>query len=188
MELKEKMSKDYETGLKDEAFFKIVATIHKYEYFKASRGIDRIERWDAKIKKYGKQARVQVKGLKHAHLLGYTWLELTKDDGSKGWLYGKADVLAIRLPDKFEIYRMNLLRKLVDEKVDKTKPILKTIPKKENGENDYEHMRFRQYNGYNRRDDVTVIVSLEDIEHCKVFTMKYDLEEVLNYDKEISCI
>jgi hypothetical protein len=151
--------------------------------------LDTNERWDVLIKKDGKKARVQVKGLKDAHKFGYTWLELTKDDGTFGWLYGKADVLAIRLPERINIYRMESLRQIIIDNVDDNKPMLKAIPKKENGKNDYEYMRFRKYNGYSRRDDVTVIVSLNDIEHCKLFTMEYDLELIIKlYNEEIMCI
>lgn len=181
------MQKDYEEGLKSEDFFIIIAELHKYEWAKPIPWIDTNEGWDVLIKKGGKKARVQVKGLKKAHKFGYTWLETVKHDGSDGWLLRKADVLAIRLPDRYIIYRMDMLRALVNEKVDKTKPILKTIPKKENGEDDYEYMRFRQYNGYDRRLDFTIIVSLDDIEHCKIFEMEYELELVEN-DKEISCV
>ena len=180
MELKAKIESDYIKELKDEEVFIIVAKQLGYECLKPVKSIDIDERWDVLLKKDGKKARVQVKGLKHAHKFGYTWLELTKDDGTFGWLYGKADVLAIMLPDKYNIYRMNSLRKVIDDNLDRSKPILKAIPKKKNGENDYEYMRFRQYNGYNRRDDVTVIVSLNDIEHCKIFTMEYELELIEN--------
>jgi hypothetical protein len=176
MGLKAKIQSDLEKGLKDEDFFMIVAELFGYECSKTVGYIDTDERWDVLMKKDDKKARVQVKGLKHAHKFGYTWLELTKDDGTFGWLYGKADVFAIRLPDRINIYRMDLLRKVVDDKVNLNKPILKAIPIKENGENDYEYMKFRKYNGFKRRYDVTVIVSIEDIEHCKIFTMDYELE------------
>ncbi len=197
MALREKILKDYEKGKKAEKLFEKIVISREYECSEPANDIDISQKWDRKIIKNKKEARVQIKGLKDAHKFGYTWLELKNDSGveGSGWLYGKAHVLAILLPDKktlipnrFEFYRMDLLRKLVDEKVDKTKPILKGIPKKENGENDYEYMRFRQYNGYNRRGDFTVIVSLKDIEHCKVFTMEFSLEEFLKYDKEISSI
>ena len=176
MGLRAKIQNDYVKGLKDEYFFMTVARLFGYECSKAVGYIDTDERWDVLMKKDDKKARVQVKGLKDAHKFGYTWLELTKDDGTFGWLYGKADVFAIRLPDKINIYRMDLLRKVIDDNLDKNKPMLKAIPQKENGENDYEYMRFRQYNGYKRRQDVTVIVSLDDIEYCKIFTMNYELE------------
>jgi hypothetical protein len=177
MSLKAKIQSDFIKGLKDEGIFMLIATHFGYECSEAAKYIDIDERWDVLIKKDGKKARVQVKGLKDAHKFGYTWLELVKDDGTFGWLYGKADVLAIMLPDRFNLYKMDLLRKVIDDNLDKSKPILKAIPK-ENRKNNYEYMRFRQYNGYNRRQDVTVIVSLEDIEHCKVFTMEYDLTTV----------
>jgi len=181
MGLGAKIQDDYKTGLKSEKLFKEIAISYGFEILDVYNYYDFVERWEVLLKKDGKKARVQVKGLKDAHKFGYTWLELTKDDGTYGWLYGKADVLAIRLSDRFNIYRMCSLRKLVDEKVDNTRPILKAKPKKENDKIDYEYMKFRKYNGFGRRDDTTVIVSLEDIEHCKLFTMMYKLE---TYDYE----
>lgn len=189
MELQEKKQNDYKNGKKDEHLFMIVAKQFGYECFEAGGHIDTDERWDVLIKKDGERSRVQVKGLKDAHKSGYTWLELTKDDGTFGWLYGKADVLSIMLPERINVYRMEALRKLIADNVDDSLPILKAIPKMENGENDYEYMRFRKYNGYGRRDDVTVIVSIDDIEHCMEFTMGYDLEQVMKiYNEEISSI
>jgi len=172
VELREKIRTDYQKGKRDEGKFADTVISYGYECLKPSKSIDIYERWDYLIKKNGKKARVQVKGGKNAHKCGYTWIELTKDDGTIGWLYGKADVLALMLPDRFDFYLMSSIRELIEKRVDKSLPVLKAIPKKENGENDYYYMRFRQYNGYNRRDDTTVIVSFEDIKEAFIKTMK----------------
>jgi len=140
-----------------------------YETFKGSKHHDTIEHWDYMVKKDGKKARVEIKGLKEAHLFGYTWLEIINVKGEKGWLYGMADVLSIETEDCFNIYSMKDLRKLVEEMVDKTKPLLISKPIKDNGKVDYEYMRFRLYD---RRGDKMTVVSFDDIEKCKIFSMK----------------
>ena len=176
--LQVKIQKDFIFGKKSENLFMLVAELYGYETLRGSYYHDTVECWDVLIKKDGKKARVQVKGLKDAHKIGYTWIELKRYDGKHGWLYGNADVLAIRTENSYDIYQMDLIRDLINERVDKTKPMLRAIPKKENGENDYEYMRFREYNGFYRRDDITVIVSFDDIKHCKVFTVKYDINKL----------
>ena len=171
MELKEKVQKDYNEGLRSEDLFIKVAISAGYKCLKTSRSIDIDEHWDCLIKKDGKKAKVQVKGLKKSHEDGYTWIEIKRYDGRKGWLYGKADVLALQHPHRFDIYLMKSIRKLIKEKVDFTLPILKSKPKKENGDIDYEKMRFRQYNGWSRRDDISVIISFDDIKDFKLKTI-----------------
>ena len=172
LKLKEKVHADFIEGKKKEKIFIDVAISHGYECIPASKAIDINLHWDVLIKKDGKKARTEIKGEKEAHKYGYTWIELINWEGNVGWLYGEADVLAIMHPDRFDIYLISSIRKLIEERVDKSLPILKSIPKKENGETDYNYMRFRQYNGFNRREDVSVIVSFEDINEFKISSMK----------------
>ena len=171
--LREKVRIDYIEGTKVEDFFSEVAKFHDYEVLKPTTYHDIFEHWDRLIKKEGKKARVEVKGIKDGHEFGYTWIELKNWNGENGWLYGEADVLALMHPDRFDIYHMASLRKFIDKKVDKSLPILKAKPYK-NGKVDYEYMKFRQYNGFDRRKDVTTIVSFKDIEKFKLKTLKFE--------------
>lgn len=167
--LKEKINIDLKNGYIHEK--KCVKLFQKngYEIFKGSKYHDTIEHWDYLVKKNGKKARVEIKGLKDAHLFGYTWLEIVNVKGEKGWLYGMADVLSIETKDCFNIYLMKGLRELVEKMVDETKPTLISKPMLDEKNVDYEYMRFRIYN---RRGDKMTVVSFNDIEKHMIFSMK----------------
>lgn len=144
-----------------------------YECFKASKYIDIFEHWDVLLKKDDNRERVEIKGLKDAHLDGYTWIELVNVKTEIGWLYGEADVLALRLPDRFNIYKMSVLREIIETNVDFSAPILVSKPLNEDKSVNYDYMRFRQYD---RRGDITVITSFEDIN--KAFVKKIKITEI----------
>lgn len=172
-ELIEKINNDLKKGYIHEKICVELFQKNGYETFKSSKYHDTIEHWDYMVKKNGKKARVEIKGLKDAHLFGYTWLEMVNVKGEKGWLYGMADVLSIETNDSFNIYSMKGLRELVEKMVDETKPILISKPMIDEKIVDYEYMRFRIYN---RRGDKMTIVSFNDIEKYKIFTMKKEIK------------
>lgn len=170
-QVNERKGKCFKEGKKNEIECAKLFKKYGFETFKGSSYHDFVEHWDYMVKKHGKIARVEIKGLKDAHLYGYTWLEETNVKTEVGWLYGMADVLSIETKDFINIYRMKGLRDLFNEKVDKTKPILFSKPMKDEKNKivDYEYMRFRLYD---RRGDRMTIVSFDDMEKYKLFSMK----------------
>ena len=169
-ELKEECLRE---GKKHEKYCAKLFEKYGYETSKSSNYHDFVEHWDYLVKKDGKKARVEMKGLKDAHLHGYTWLEETNVKTDVGWLYGMGDVLSVETEDYIYVYLMKGLRELFEKMVDKSKPILISKPKLKDKEGneivDYEYMRFRIYD---RRGDRMTIVSFDDIEEYKIFTMK----------------
>lgn len=173
-EFHSKVKSDYVKGMKDEELFREIVLLNGYDKCeKPKEGIDKKEGWDYLLEKDNKTARVQVKGLKESHKEGYVWIETKRYDGEVGWLYRKAEVLAVMVSNRIYFYLISKLQEIIKKNVNEALPILKTIPKKKNGGNDYEYMRFRQYNGYSRREDFTVIVSFDDIEEALIKTIIY---------------
>jgi hypothetical protein len=173
-EFQNKIKSDYIKGTEDEKLFRRIMLSNEYNKCeKSGNGIDKKEGWDYLIEKDNKTARVQVKGLKECHKKGYVWIEIKRYDGKVGWLYRKAEILAVMVSNKIYFYLISKLREIIKKNVNKSLPILKAIPKKKDGSNDYEYMRFRQYNGFNRREDFTVIVSFNDIDEALIKTITY---------------
>lgn len=126
--------------------------------------------------KNGKSLRVDVKGLKslgHGRQKSgdYHWIELKNVSGAKGWLYGKADLIAFQTSEddfmfverkKLVEFTEMLIEGMEDKTIHRTDPhdfaeryIGKRIFTRDNGHHD----------STKRRLDQTVLVKTEWLEH-----------------------
>jgi hypothetical protein len=169
IDLQKKITKDIEKGNKSEELFITLMEKKGYSCYRATKSQDYKEHWDVCVVKdfNGKQIfeRIDIKGLKDGHSLGYTWIELQNVRGEIGWIYSEAlNTIAFEKQDCFEFIDRKKLLKYIEKKM------------VEADIEDGEHIVYCSkeglgyYRAYRRagRDDRVIKVPWEDIQHLVV--------------------
>jgi hypothetical protein len=147
-------------GQKAEILFASTAEKQGYEAVKSSKLADYNEHWDYLIKKAGKSLHIEVKSQKKfsrhwdkGYMEDYAWVELhgvTKYN--KGWLCGKADLIAFETKDSFILVPKDDLRNFVIQKTNGQNPSFTlTTP---------EDMLYKKYTRGVDRCDIIVLVAM----------------------------
>jgi hypothetical protein len=156
-------------GKKAETLFATMAAKQGYKVIKSSIMADTVEHWDYLIKKDDKKLWIEVKSQKkfsRHHSTGfmedYAWVELhgvTKNN--KGWLYGKADLIAFETKDSFILVPKDDLRNFTIQKT--------------NGQNvcftlsTEEDMLYKKYTRGLDRCDIIVLVAMRHLRQLMVY-------------------
>lgn len=145
-----KAEEDFEKAAINENFFIILP--------KSEDDIDK--HWDRKLIRDPIVEYVDVKAMKDVHSSGYTWVEKQNKYGRNGWLYSPEldyiHLIAFEKEDRFDLVDVLKLRKLIEEKVDFTKPILM------NRVEPLSYMIYRVY--WRNEDDRIILTPYEDID------------------------
>jgi hypothetical protein len=160
-ELQKKM---YEDGLKVEDYFIELAERDGYKCLKSNNFQDKYEHWDIKIIKDKKSARVDVKGYKESHKTGFTWVEFQNINGDKGWINGKAHVIAFEREDRFDLIDRVKLKKFIKSKIVNPTGYVYIKP------DDLLEIAYHRYRRMGRRD-IIILVPFDDIEQFIMTTI-----------------
>jgi hypothetical protein len=160
-ELQKKM---YSDGLKVEDYFIELAERDGYKCLKSNNYQDNFEHWAIKMVKDNNSARIDVKGFKESHKTGFTWIEFKNVNGKKGWINGKAHVIAFEREDRFDLIHRLKLKKFVKNKI--VNPTGYVYIKSD----DLSEIAYHRYRRMGRKDMV-VIVPFADIEQFIMTTI-----------------
>jgi hypothetical protein len=148
-----------EDGKRAQNEFEKAAEIFGFYVIRASGDQDMFQHWDRMIIQDPFAEFVDVKAMKDVHASGYTWIEHQNKFGNDGWLRGKElkypRTIAFENHDCFDIVDVHELRKLIDAKVDWTKPILRNRV-------ELSYMIYRQY-CRSGNDDRLILTPYADI-------------------------
>jgi len=140
--------------------FEIAAEAFGFHVVRANPNQDMFEHWDRMIIQNPFAEFVDVKAMKDVHTSGYTWIEHQNKFGNNGWLRGEElehpRAIAFENYNCFDFVDVRDLRKLIDEKVDFTKPILRNRV-------ELSYMVYRQY-CRDGNDDRLILTPYIDIE------------------------
>lgn len=138
---------------------------NKYNYtFRDSEDVeDYRDHIDCYLEKNGKKWSLDVKGRKRKARWQdnvddmppedvWLWVEFKNVQGSKGWLYGKADLIAFELQDKYIIVRRKDLVNLSEKVVDMEYKVLKSY-----------RAEHKVYSRASRPKELTAMINLEDL-------------------------
>jgi hypothetical protein len=166
----EKINADYVQGEQSESDLMNLMIGQGYLCYKANKNQNKFEHWDFAIKENGVFTRIDAKGDKKAHPLGFTWIEYKNILGYDGWIKCEImDVLAFEREDRFDFVNRAELFSFVDEKVKKAD--LEDENRKElideNGDIVYCSVDVGFYRKYRRmgRSDQIVKAPFSDFEH-----------------------
>jgi hypothetical protein len=165
--LNDKISSDTKKGKESEKLFKTLMTELGYRCNDATDYQNMNEHWDVctvkEIDSIKVFERIDVKGLKDSHDVGYTWAELKNVLGRDGWLCSEfMDTIVFEKNDSFEFVNRNNLLTFILEKVKIADS------EDENGDTIYFiKEKLNYYRRYRRsgRKDLLVKVPFKDIEH-----------------------
>ena len=110
-----------ERGLAAEDRFLRVASGHGWEIEKTSTEDDILKHIDfsMKWKPDGPLYTVDVKARNTAEEGEETWIEMRNVNGTAGWLYGEADMIAFEQADRFIVVERDKLRIWIEENVER---------------------------------------------------------------------
>lgn len=163
-DLNDKINKDFIEGTLAQEHFIKFAERDGYKCVRANNYQDRHEHWDVMLVKDDKVARVDVKMFKESHKSGYTWVELQAVNGKKGWVKGKAHVIAFELEDRFILVNRLKLCKMVEKKIMNPTGYVYVKPK---NLGDIAYHRYRRMG----RRDILMIVPFSDMEEYIMTTI-----------------
>jgi single-stranded-DNA-specific exonuclease len=112
-----------ESGENAHSRFEEIAKQKGFDVSQSSKEEDIKDHIDCFILKDNKKASVDVKAMKKSKRndkevnAEWVWIEYVNVMGDKGWLYGKADIIAFEQPEGFIVANRNQLKDLCEEKV-----------------------------------------------------------------------
>ena len=112
--------------------FDAIATGMGYKITPATRNQDIYEHFDRILQKDGKKFTVQIKSKKRvsssdANLQDeFIWVQYQSVHGHPGWMFGKADYIALQMTSYFLLIKRQTLLSVADSLIDKSKVVFST--------------------------------------------------------------